>query len=271
MSTGRYLAIMLLALLTLGGSPGMAWARVPPPVEDIGISERIGSEIPTALRFRDHKDREVALSEYFDGKTPVVLVLAYVRCATLCNLVLRGVADAVRQSRLALGEDYRVVTVSIDPRESAVDSTSLRDALLQLAEKSPDASWDYLTAEEEEIATLAASLGFGYRWDERTQQYAHPAVVFVASGEGRVMRYLYGLQFPDHTLDLAVQGAARGEAALRSTEAEGGPLSCFRFDPSLRAHWALVARYFAIGGLLLIALVGGGIGFLLRRERRNRE
>lgn len=271
MTARRNAAVVLLALLTTWSSPGVAWASAPPPVEDIGISERIGTELPAALRFRDHEDREVQLGEYFDGKTPVVLVLAYVRCATLCNLVLRGVADAVRQSRLALGEDYRVVTVSIDPRESAVDSTSLRDALLQLAEKGPNASWDYLTGEEEEIAALAAALGFGYRWDERTKQYAHPAVVFVASGEGRVMRYLYGLQFPDQQLDAAVQGAARGEAALRSTEAEGGPLSCFRFDPSLRAHWALVASYFAIGGLLLLTAVGGGIGLLLRKERRNRE
>lgn len=261
-----------LALLTMLSGPVGGWASTPPPVEGIGIDERIGGKIPTTLRFSDHNGREVQTGAFFDGKTPVVLILAYVRCATLCNLVLRGVADAVRQSRLELGEEYRVVTVSIDPRESAVDSRSLRDALLQLAEKGPDASWDYLTGSEQEIAELAASVGFSYRWDERTKQYAHPAVVFVANGDGRLMQYLYGIQFPDRQLDAAIEGAARGEAVLRSTDAEeGGPLSCFRFDPSLREHWALVAGYFAIGGLLLMAAVGGGIGVLLRKERRNRE
>jgi protein SCO1/2 len=211
----------------------------------------------------------VTLGDYFDGETPVVLVLAYVRCETLCNLVLRGVAEAVHQSRLRLGKDYRVVTVSIDPRESPSDSSALRDALLELAGQGPDGRWDYLTGDDAAIRTLADELGFGYRWDQRTKQFSHPAVVFVLNGDGHIMRYLYGIRFPDAQLDAAILGAARNEAA--PTSQGSSPLACFRFDPSLRAHWAAVARYFAVGGLLLIVVVGGGIGLLIRKERRERE
>lgn len=239
----------------------------PPPVQDLSVTERLGARVPGDLVFTDAAGRRVALADSFDGDTPVVMALAYVRCETLCNLVLRGVADAARESELELGRDYRVVTVSIDPRESAGEASAQQAALLQLAGRAPDHDgWAMLTGDEPAIRRLADALGFAYSWDPRTEQFAHPAVVFTLTGDGRVMRYLYGTRYTGGALDEAIGQARRGEAV--PTGDGGGALGCFRFDPALRAQWGAIARFYAVGGALLIAVIGGGIALLIRKERR---
>lgn len=255
-------ALVLLGAVAAQGQPQ------PPATTDIGVNEKLGGSVPAELAFRDQHGRAVRLGDLIDGQKPVVLVLAYVRCEALCSLVLRGVADAVRASELDLARDYLVVTVSIDPRETAKDSAGLRAALVDLAGKrGGSAGWHYLTGDEPAIRALADAVGFRYQWDQRTEQYAHPAVATVLDSDGRISQYLYGIRFTGEQFDAALTAAAQGRTETSLGEAR--PLSCFRFDPALRAHWTAVARYFAIGGVVLIVLVGGGIVFLARKERRR--
>src|SRR5262249_10188473 len=151
--------------------------------------ERVGDTIPLPLKFTDTSGRRVALSTFFDGSRPVLLVLTYVRCKTLCSLVLHGVIDAVRALPLELGRDYRVVLVSIDPNETTADAEARRREIVARLDRGAE-SFVYLVGAEHAIRTLADSLGFRYKVDPRTEQIAHPAAIFVLTPDGRISRYL---------------------------------------------------------------------------------
>lgn len=260
----RWTAIIAASAVTLASAPARA---VPPAAQDIGVDERLGEPLPRDLTFTDSAARTVRLGDYL-GQQPVVLVLAYVRCELLCSLVLRGISDAVRTSEHALGRDYRVVTVSIDPRDTPGDAAARRVGLLEAARQRPaDPGWAFLVGEEPSIRALADSLGFRYRWDARTEQYAHPGVIFLISPGGAVNQYLYGVQYAGGTLDDAIAAAGRGQIA--GSDDEGGLLRCFRFIPALRGYWATISRFFEAGALLIFLALGFGIAVLIRRERRR--
>lgn len=255
---------IVVAAVGLAAAPARA---LPPAAQDIGVDERLGEPIPRDLRFTDSAARTVQVRDYL-GEQPVVLVLAYVRCELLCSLVLRGISDAVRTSELELGRDYRVVTVSIDPRDTPGDAAARRAGLLEAARQRPvDPGWAFLVGEEPAIRGLADSLGFRYRWDVRSEQYAHPAVIFLITPDGTINQYLYGVQYAGGVLDDAIAAAGRGEIA--DSDDDGGLLRCFRFIPALRGYWATISRFFEAGALLIFAAVGFGIAMLIRRERRR--
>lgn len=256
----------LVASLVIAAGSGQVKA-VPEVARDIGVDERLGERIPGELQLTDSRGRAVRLGDHL-GDAPVVLVLAYNRCQMLCSLVLRGVADAVRTSELELGGDYRIVVVSIDPRDIPLDAAARRAALLETAGQ-PNAGreWTFLVGEQQVIRALADSVGFRYRWDPRTEQYAHPGVIFVLTATGDMNQYLYGVQYGDGVLDRAILAARSGEPV--ASAAEGGALGCFRFDPSLRTYWATIRRFLEAGALLIFAAVAFGIVVLIRRERQR--
>lgn len=257
-------ACCTLGVLMLLARPAAAEAPVPPPVREIAVTERVGERVPLDLVFRATDGRRVRLGDAFDGETPVVLALAYTRCTMLCSLVLRGLADAVRQSRRELGPDFRVVTVSIDPAETTASAARQRAELLELAGRpGATADWAFLVGDEPAIRRLADSVGFSYAWDERTEQFAHPAVIFVLAGDGEVEAYLHGIQYAG-ALDEALAGRVAGAGQ------EGGLLSCFRFDPALRKYAGLIDGFLKTGAALLLVAVGGLVGWLWVRERRRR-
>jgi protein SCO1/2 len=187
----------------------------------------------------------------------------------LCSLVLHAVADAVRALPLALGRDYRVITVSIDPREDAASAAARRRELLDKLALPDDAAWTYLVGAERPVRALADALGFRYAWDPRTEQYAHPAVVFVLTPDGTISRYLHGVTYEPARLAAALSGAAAGE--LAPSAAAEAVLSCFRFDPAARAHREQIEAYLRIGGAAISLALGSTIGLLFLWERRRRR
>lgn len=229
------------------------------PALDVGIDEHVGARVPLALAFTDSSGARVTLRDVLapgDGK-PTVLVMAYARCTMLCSVVLRGVADGVKAGRLAPGRDFHLVVVSLDPRETPDEAARVQAALLErLGRTSDRRAWPYLVGAPEAVGALARSLGFRYTWDARTEQYAHPAVVFVLTPDARIAEYLRGVSFPDPILDDAVTRAAAGQL---TPDAAQDIVRCFHFDPSLRAHQAAIAAYFQIGA----GLVFGGLAILV--------
>jgi protein SCO1 len=272
MSSAAVFAALLLAppYAPEGGGPEL---EPPPPVAKIGVDERIGEQIPLDLDFIDADDRQVRLADYFDGDRPVFLVLAYVSCEMLCSLVLRGAADAVRGIDVVPGEDYRVITVSIDPDEDQGAAAAKRRELLSSIGRAGERSaWTYLRGEESAIQELAAGLGFRYTWDQRTQQWAHPAVGFVLTPDGRVSRYFHGIHFGRRELSSALGSAAAGDTSASIGERV---MSCFRFDPALQRYREQLEGYFRIGSFTVFTILGSLVVGLLvwerRRARRRRE
>jgi protein SCO1/2 len=156
---------------------------------ELGIDEHVGAQVPLASRFTDTTGADVTLRDVLtpgDGK-PTLLVMAYARCKMLCSVVLRGVADGVKAGRLAPGRDFHLVVVSLDPRETPDEAARVQAALLErLGRTSDRRAWPYLVGAPEAVGALARSLGFRYAWDPRTEQYAHPAVVFVLTPDARI-------------------------------------------------------------------------------------
>ena len=249
-------------------SAAVAEPSRPPPLRGVGVEEHVGARIPLDLTFNDAAGRRIQLAALFGDGKPVVMVLAYMRCKMLCSLVLAATTEAVKAMPLELGRDYRVVTVGIDPTEDTASAAARRDELLARAGHPGEHDrWTYLVGADHAIHALADSLGFRYTWDPRTEQYAHPAVVFVLAPDGTIARYLHGVQLAPGDLAGALGAAAAGRLETRSI-AEA-VLSCFHYDPAARAHREAIARYLQIGGAAICLLLGGSVLVLFRWERRR--
>jgi protein SCO1/2 len=242
-----------------------ARADLPPIAANVDIDEQLGAQLPLDLRFTDEQGRALTLAQLFRPQKPVLMVLAYLRCQSLCDLVLRGLVDSIAQSGLRPGDDFRAVTVSIDPHDRPAPSALRRTALLQTLGQ-PGADWPFLVGEKAALSTLAAKLGFQYAYDPRSDQYAHPAVAFVLTPEGRISRYLYGVRFRPLDLKLALAEASRGRVGGITGRVL---LTCFRWDPASRRYGFVVSGVMKGGSALVLITLLAGLIFLFRRERRR--
>ncbi len=258
---------------TTGYSPGAAEQadraeKLPPKLTDVGITEHRDAQVPLDLTFRDEDGKEVRLGSYFDGRRPVILNPVYYGCPMLCGLVMNGLADAIKQMPWKPGDQYTVVTFSIDPRETPTLARLKKENYVkQVGDPAVAAGWHFLTGREPEIVAATGAVGFGYRWDEETQQFAHATAIIVCTPDGRVSRYLYGVEFPPKTLRLSLVEASEGKI--------GSPLDqitlfCFHYDQQEGRYALAAANVMKAGGLLTLAVLAAILVFFWRRERRRR-
>ncbi len=269
------LAALLLVAQTAAASTDRplprAALRVPPAVAAVDVDEKLGARLPLDLTFTDSAGRPTRLGALFDRRRPTVLVLAYYRCPMLCDLVLSGISTSLRKLGWALGTDYRGLTVSIDPRDTPVGAHHKQVAVLQAMNESgpeAEASWPFLVGDAASIRALADAVGFRYAHDPASDQFAHPAVVMVLTLDGRVSRYLYGVNFRLLDVRLGMTEAARGRVGGL---VERVLLTCFRYDPSARRYGFYVSAVLRGGASIVILSVFGFLGFLWRRDARLRR
>lgn len=258
---GAWSLVVVVVGLALGG--GTPAAAAPPT--SLEVEEHPGAQLPRGLAFVDQAGHAVHLGDYFRDRKPILLVLAYFRCPMLCDLVLRGVVASVARQGLVLGRDFRALTVSFDPKDTPAGAALKQGSLLQaLDHPEARAGWPFLVGAKPEIDRLAERLGFVYVHDPRSDQYAHSAVAFVLTPDGRVSRYLYGVQFRPLDVRLALDEAAQGRV--------GGVvdrvlLTCFRYDPATRRYGVYVRGVLRGGAALVLLLVAGGLALLFWRDR----
>jgi protein SCO1/2 len=229
----------------------------------VGVDEHVGAQVPLGRRFTTSQGAQLELGRVLGNGKPTLLTLAYNRCTMLCNLVLRGTADVVRQLELRPGRDYNAVTLSIDPRELPGEASRTQQMLLVKAGYAGQAKrWPFLVGTKADIDAVAGALGFRYRWDARSEQYAHPAVVFVLSPRGRVVAYFYGLK---HDAS-AIEQALRSAAPVSHPTAAASVLSCFRFDTLSQKYGGRIHLGFQLGSAAVLVLLVAGIWRLRRRS-----
>lgn len=264
---GRVGLALLALLLARPGTAPPALAQAASPLNAAGVEEHLGRQLPLELAFRDEAGRAVLLGSAFREGRPVLLVMAYTRCGMLCPLVLHGVAAGVRGMPEAPGEGYRVLTVSLDPRDTPAEAGKVAAGLRAEAEIAPGAEgWAVWTGAEAEIHALADELGFRYRYDAQSDQYAHPAVAFVLTPEGKVSRYLYGVEFPPTVLERSLAEARAGRSV---SSLERVLLRCFHYVPALRRYGAAVEWFIRSGGVLVLLSLGALFLWMRRREPRK--
>jgi protein SCO1/2 len=237
----------------------------PPILQRVDFEQRLGTQVPLDLPFRDETGRTVRLGDYFQGK-PVVLTLSYYECPMLCTLVLNGLTSALRALRFDLGREFVAINVSFNPRETPELAAAKKATYLkEYRRPGSEAGWHFLTGDEESIRRLTEAVGFQYAWDERNQQYAHATGLVVLTPGGQIARYFYGVEFSPRDLRFALIEAAQGKI--------GSPvdkllLYCFHYDPSTGRYSALALNSIRIGGVLTVAALISFIVVMLRRERR---
>ena len=257
------------------GQTPLATNQVPPGLEGIEILDKIGATLPRELAYRDHTGAPVQLADYLDGKLPVVLVLAYYRCPTLCNTVLNELVRGLRDVPFVAGKDFRLLVVSIDPKDDVTVATGKRASDLGLygpkAGGTPGAElgkrgFDFLLADERSARALADRVGFQYRWDDSLGQYAHAAGAFVITPDGRLSRTIYGISFSAQNLRLALLEASEGKLG---TVVDKVLMFCFRWDGQKKGYALASFRLMKAGAAVTAVLLTIWLVWLWRRERRR--
>ena len=252
------LAVPLFAQATPDGRP--------PILRNVSIEQRLDQPLPLDLRFRDEAGRAVALGDYF-GKRPVVLVLAYYDCPMLCTQVLNGLVAAMRILSFDAGREYEVVTVSFDPRDDPSDARAKKEPYVaRYGRAGASAGWHFLTGDPAAIAGLAEAVGFRYAWDEKLEQFAHASAIYVATPEGRLSRYFYGIEYAPRDLRLALVEASHGKIG---TPVDQLLLYCYHYDPAAGRYGAVVMNMVRLAGGAFVLILSTFLLVMWRREKRR--
>lgn len=259
----------------------LAWSAAPPPapahapadprdeiLKEIGVDERLGAQVPPDAVFRDQGGRTVRVGDFF-GSGPLIVTLNYFTCPMLCPLTLQNLLGTARSLRgISLDRDFRIVTVSIDP-EDGVETAAARAAEVHaMMEGTPDTGsrWAFLTGEPGSIGAVTGAVGFRYR--KVGNEFAHPDVGVVLTPEGRISRYLYGVEQDPSDLKLALIEAAGGRIG-ESQLLNRVLLYCFHYDPAGRKYALYARNIMKAGGVLTLALLCALYLALWKRRRKG--
>jgi protein SCO1/2 len=249
-------------------SDDSASVSLPDILKGVYFEQRLGDQVPLDATFTDEDGKPVVLRSYFEKK-PVVLIMAYYRCPMLCSEVLRGAASAFKKLNFQIGDQFNVLTVSIDPQETpALATTTKRTYIKQYGDPSAAAGWHFLTGEKPQIDALADAVGFHYKYIPQLHQYAHAAGIVVLTPAGKVAQYFYGIEYPAQDLRLAL---VQGSHEQIGSVVDQILLYCCTYDPGTGRYHALVSRLLEIAGGATILLIGGALFFLFRWDAKRKS
>lgn len=242
--------------------------KVPPILKNVRYEQRLDNQVPLNLAFRDETGKAVRLSDYFDQHKPVVLILAYYRCPMLCSQVLAGATNAFRQLPFRIGQQFNVLTVSFDSRETPPLAASTKRTYIN-SYGHPEASsgWHFLTGKQPEIEALTQAVGFHYAWDSQTQQFAHATGIVVLTPKGKIAQYFYGIDYPVQDLRLALVQSSQEKIGSLADEVL---LYCCKYDPNSGRYTAIIGRVLQIAGAFTLLVLGGVLYMLFYLDRKKR-
>jgi protein SCO1/2 len=239
---------------------------LPKALTDVRLEQKLDQQLPLDLVFRDESGQSVKLGQYF-GKKPVVLALVYYDCPMLCTQVLNGMATSFRVLPFQIGKEYEVVTVSFDPRETSALAASKKQVYVNYLPERMHAGanegWHFLTGDQQSIAQLTDAVGFRYHYDEATKQFAHASGIMVATPQGKLSRYFYGVDYSARDLLLGLIESSENKIG---TPVDQLLLYCYHYDPASGKYGAAVMKIMRIGGVLTVLSI---ITMLLALKARS--
>ena len=272
-------AVLVASLgLTAADAGAQAWREesegmpntTPAELEGVDIVEHLGQALPRDAAFRNAEGRAVKLGDYFDGRRPTVFVFAYHTCPMLCSLVLDAAVKSLNDVPWTVGNQFDVVSVSIDPRDTPETATRKRAQVVSgypRANGSPR-GWNFLVGDEDNIRKVTDAVGFQYRYDARQKQYAHPAAIYLLTPEGRIGRYLYGIQYDPADVRLGLLESSEGRSI---TTTERLLLFCYHYDPQGKRYSLVAMNVMRLGGAVTVLAIGSLLAIMWARERRRRK
>jgi protein SCO1/2 len=261
----------LAAILAASALYGQGIARVPagtePPeqLKDVGIDQKLDSQLPLEAEFRDEEGRSIRLGQLL-GKRPAVLALVYYECPMLCTMVLNGALRAVRALQLNAGSDFDVIAISFDPEETPNLALRKKEEYLERYNRpGAENGWHFLTGDQANIKAVTEAAGYRYSRDPATGQWAHASAIMVVTPEGRLARYFFGVEYSARDLRFGLVEAAQGRIG---TAVDQVLLYCFHYDPATGKYSLVIMNILRAGGA---ATVAGLLLFWLIQSRRGRR
>jgi protein SCO1 len=258
----------LSVCLLFAGSEFVAAQFVRPNITNgVSFDQKLNAPVPLETVFRDETGQAVPLRTYF-GDRPVVLALVYYKCPRLCNLTLTETASALGRVSLRPGADYNAVIVSIDPSEAPALAAEKKANYAKVFKRAGfNEGWHFLTGSQDSITRLANAVGFHYRWDEPTQQFVHAAGIMIATPDGKLSRYLYGVQYPPPDLRLGLVEASKHKIG---TPVDYALLYCFHYDESQGKYTLAIVNVLKLAGAITVLCLAGLLYFLMRKEKTQK-
>ena len=237
---------------------------LPAALNNVGIDQKLNEQIPLDLTFRDETGREIQLGEYFNHGRPVIISLVYYECPMLCNQVLNGLTGSLRTLSFDIGKEFDVVTVSFDARETPQLAAEKKASYIaRYGRPGAEQSWHFLTGDQKSIDALTKAVGFRYAYDSATKQFAHASGIMLATPEGKLARYFYGIEYSPKDLRLSIVEASANKI--------GSPvdqllLYCYHYDPTSGKDGLAIMNVVRLGGVLTVI---GIVALLMLLRRRN--
>ncbi|HUP50519.1 MAG TPA: SCO family protein [Thermoanaerobaculia bacterium] len=255
---------LLFVATTLSAQTSSDQPRLPGKV---AVAQKLGSQVPLDLMFRNERGEVVRLHEFFGKGRPVLLNFVYLSCPMLCPMTLEGTVTSLTQLKFDIGRDFDVLTVSIDPRDKARTAAAAKDKYVRRYGRLEAANgWHFLTGHETAIRKLADSVGFEFAYDGVTDQFAHAAVLLILTPDGRTSRYFYGFEYKPRDLRLGIVEAGGGTIGSITDQFL---LLCFHYDPAIGKYSRNSMAFVRAGGVTTVALLAGFIIVMVRREKNR--
>jgi len=225
--------------------------KPPKELQDLNIKEHLGKSIDGNLVFVNEDSKNVLLNDYFRQK-PVLMTIIYYNCPSLCNFHLNGLFKGLEQISLRSDKDYNLLVLSMDSSEKATLARQKKINYLNQFSKMNTKGVHFLTGSKRSIQNLADQLGFVFRWDDETKQFAHLPVAYLLSPSKMISRYLYGVEFSPQTLKMALIEAGKGKIG---NIVDRILLFCYRFNPTKNRYTIYAYNIMRIGGALTVFLL----------------
>jgi len=242
---------------------------LPGALQGVGIDQKLNAAVPLNLVFRDEYGRDLPLSTYFRKQKPVILAPVYFRCPMLCTEILNGLESSLKAVSFNPGQDFEVVAFSFDPKDTPQIAASKKQMYLRRYNRpSTSNGWHFLTGDPANVAALTDAIGFHYKYDPKTDQFAHASGILVLTPDGHISKYFYGVEYAPRDVRLGLVEASQDKIG---TPVDRILLFCYHYDPATGKYGAIAMTSLrvAAGGFVLIG--GVFLAIALRRDSHGKK
>jgi len=242
---------------------------LPEALQNIGIEQKLGDSLPMDAEFKNEDGKPVKLGDYFTKGKPVILAFVYYECPMLCNQVLNGLSGSLKGISFEAGKDFDVLAISFDARENdKPDLAKNKKAsyVERYGRPGAESGWHFLTGTKDSIEKATKAAGFSFKWDERSNQFAHAGGIMITTPDGRLARYLYGIDYAPKDLKFGLMESADGRVG---NPADQLLLYCFHYDPSTGKYGLAILRVIRLGAVATLIGMGAMAFVFWRRNKRK--
>jgi protein SCO1 len=240
---------------------------VPGALQGVGIDQKLDQQIPLNLTFRDEYGKTVPLSTFFHDNKPVIIAPVYYRCPMLCTQILNGLESSLKVVTFNAGQDFEVIALSFDPKDTPEIAAAKKAGYLRRYNRPGSANgWHFLTGDEANIKALTDAIGFHYKYDPKTDQFAHASGIMIATPDGRLSRYFYGVEYSPRDMRLGLVEASQRKIG---TPVDAVLLFCFHYDPATGKYGAVAMNMVRFAGAAFVLFGGTFLFVVFRRDFRK--